>query len=372
MTTVTIDDLIALPQFTLSRADRDAMLLPLVADTLRWHQAQLPVLAKLAASGGLPNPAASGPASLPYLPVRAFKELDLSSVPRDHIIKVLTSSGTTGQSVSRINLDAENANRQQRALAAVMRAVLGSERPPMLIVDSKSVISSRSSFSARAAGVIGMMTFGRQHTWLLDPEMNLDKDLLRGFLGQFGGRPFLIFGFTFMVWRYLLQQLEPGEIDLSGGILVHSGGWKKLESEAVDNEVFKKEWLRRTGLSTVRNFYGMVEQIGSTFFEGDDGWMYAPNFADVVVRRPSDWSVAAHGEPGVIEVISALPTSYPGNVLLTEDLGVSAPESDTGAWRGPRFRILGRLPKAELRGCSDTHAANVDAAPSRTGAAVRG
>ena len=372
MTTDPIDDLIELPQFTLSRRDRDATLLPLVTETVRWHQEQLPVLGKLAASGGLPNPANAGAAALPYLPVRTFKELDLSSVPRDRIIKVLTSSGTTGQAVSRINLDAENANRQQRALAAVMRAVLGEERLPMLIVDSKSVISSRSSFSARAAGVIGMMTFGRQHTWLLDPDMNLDKDLLRDFLSRFGGRPFLVFGFTFMAWRHLLQQLEPGEVVLSGGILIHSGGWKKLEGEAVDNEVFKQEWLRRTGLATVRNFYGMVEQIGSTFFEGEDGWMYAPNFADVVIRRPSDWSVADHGEPGVIEVISALPTSYPGNVLLTEDMGVSAPESETGAWLGPRFRILGRLPKAELRGCSDTHAANVEAVLTRTGEPVRG
>lgn len=372
MSTVTIDQLIGLPQFTLAREDRDAMLLPLVESTVRWHQEQLPVLAKLAASGGLPNPALAGAAALPYLPVRIFKELDLSSVPREQIIKVLTSSGTTGQAVSRINLDAENANRQQHALAAVMRAVVGGERLPMLIVDSRSVISSRSSFSARAAGVIGMMTFGRQHAWLLDSDMHLDKDVLRGFLDQFGGRPFLVFGFTFMAWRYLLQQLEPGEVDLSQGILIHSGGWKQLESEAVDNAAFKQEWLRRTGLSTVRNFYGMVEQIGSTFFEGDDGWLYAPNFADVVVRRPSDWSVADHGEPGVIEVISALPTSYPGNVLLTEDLGVSAPESVDGTWRGPRFRVLGRLPRAELRGCSDTHAASVDAAPVRTEAGSRG
>ena len=372
MNPAAIDQLIELPQFSLSREERDRLLLPLVAETVAWHQQQIPTLAALAASGGLPNPESSGVAALPYLPVRAFKELDLASVPRDEIIKVLTSSGTTGQAVSKINLDAPNANRQQRALAAVMRAVLGGERLPMLIVDSRSVISSRGSFSARAAGVIGMMTFGRQHCWLLDSEMRLDKEQLREFLATFGGRPFLIFGFTFMAWRYLLQQLEPGEVDLSGGILIHSGGWKKLESEAVDNDTFKAEWRRRTGLSNVRNFYGMVEQIGSTFFEGEDGWMYAPNFADVVIRRPSDWAVAEPGEPGVIEVISALPTSYPGNVLLTEDLGISAPDATEGEWLGPRFKILGRLPKAELRGCSDTHAASTEGLTPAPTAVPRG
>jgi hypothetical protein len=354
-----VDELIAERQFSLTRQERDARLLPLIREELDRHAERVPVVRALADSGGFPNPETGGMAALPYLPVRAFKELDLASVPRDEVIKVLTSSGTTGQAVSRINLDAEGANRQQRALSAVMQTVLGAERLPMLIVDTKSVIRSRTSFSARAAGVIGMMTFGRDHTWLLDDEMSLDKDLLRDFLDRHRGERFLIFGFTFMAWKYLLQALEPGEVDLSGGILIHSGGWKKLESEKVDNDAFRALWKERTQLSTVRSFYGMVEQIGSTYVEGDDGWMYCPNFADVVIRNPSDWSEAGPGEVGIIEVVSALPTSYPGNALLTEDLGVRGEDAEDGPWRGPRFKVLGRLPKAELRGCSDTHAASV-------------
>lgn len=367
---MTVEDLIGARQFSLTRRERDELLLPLVRDEIERQQSLVAVVQGLARAGGLPNPETEGMAALPYLPVRAFKELDLASVPREDIIKVLTSSGTTGQAVSRINLDVDGANRQQRALSAVMQTVLGAERLPMLIVDTKSVIRSRSSFSARAAGVIGMMTFGRDHTWLLNDEMELDRDALRAFLAKHGGRPFLIFGFTFMVWKYLLLALEDGEADLSNGLLIHSGGWKKLEAEAVDNDVFRRRWKERTGLRTVRSFYGMVEQIGSTYIEGDDGWMYCPNFADVVIRRPSDWSEAAPGEVGVIEVISVLPTSYPGNALLTEDLGVRGEDSESGEWLGPRFKILGRLPKAELRGCSDTHAASVAAPPPGLGAAA--
>jgi hypothetical protein len=364
-----VDELIAAPQFALTREERDRLLLPLIRDEVTRQQQAVPSLAALAEAGGFPNPATKGMAAVPYIPVRAFKELDLASVPRDQIIKVLTSSGTTGQAVSRINLDADSANRQQRALSAVMQTVLGADRLPMLIVDTKSVIRSRTSFSARAAGVVGMMTFGRDHTWLLDDEMNLDREALARFLERHAGRPFLIFGFTFMVWKYLLMALEQGEADLSAGILIHSGGWKKLESESVDSETFRERWSQRTGLSTVRSFYGMVEQIGSTFVEGDDGWLYCPNFADVLIRRPSDWSVADPGEVGIIEVVSALPTSYPGNVLLTEDLGVRGTDSSTGEWRGPRFKVLGRLPKAELRGCSDTHAADASRTAT-TGAAA--
>jgi len=350
-----IDDLIDAPQFSLSPETKDAVFLPLLRDLVDWHSERCPIYGDLIAAGGLPNPATSGVASLAYLPVRAFKQLDLMSIDRGDVVKVLTSSGTTGQNVSRIYLDAENATRQQRALSSVMTTVLGPDRLPMLIVDTRSIIASRTSFSARAAGVIGMMTFGRDHTWLLNDNMSLRVDVLEDFLAKHDGRRILIFGFTFMVWQYLLRAIPEGKYDLSKAALIHSGGWKKLESVAVDNEAFKAGWARQTGLTSSYNFYGMVEQIGSIFVEGEDGWLHCPNFADVVIRNPEDWSVALPGEPGVIEVVSALPTSYPGHVLLTEDLGVAEPDPGPGGWRGPRFKVLGRLPKAELRGCSDTH-----------------
>ena len=66
------------------------------------------------------------------------------------------------------------------------------------------------------------------------------------------------------------------------------------------------------------------------------------------------WREAPIGTPGVIEVLSTLPTSYPGNVLLTEDLGVLH-GIDDGDWPGKRFSVLGRLSRAEARGCSDTY-----------------
>lgn len=358
--TVNIERLFEMPQFELEQVEKEQLLLPLLGNLNSHHQEQCEIYGDLISSGGLPNPETTGLAALPYLPVRAFKELKLSSIPDEQVIKVLTSSGTTGQSVSRIFLDAENATLQQKALSSVMQSILGQERLPMLIVDTKDIISNRKSFTARAAGVLGMMTFGRQQTWLLDSDMNLNKEILREFLEKYGDSTFFIFGFTFMAWKYLLQAIDPGEFDLSNAVLVHSGGWKKLQDEAVDSEEFNRIWKEKTGLSVTRNFYGMVEQIGSIYVEGEDGWLYAPNYSDFIIRNPNDWSVQPYGLPGVIQVISALPTSYPGYSLLTEDIGVAeAPRNDGSVWKGPRLKVLGRLPKAELRGCSDTHAASV-------------
>ena len=113
-------------------------------------------------------------------------------------------------------------------------------------------------------------------------------------------------------------------------------------------------------MKRVYNFYGMVEQVGSVFLEGDDGYLYPPNFADVIVRDPYTFGEVPNGQTGVLEVISALPRSYPGHCLLTEDLGVvHAVDSPTCGRLGKASSVLGRIPQAELRGCSDVIAAKV-------------
>jgi hypothetical protein len=113
----------------------------------------------------------------------------------------------------------------------------------------------------------------------------------------------------------------------------------------------------------------MVEQIGTIFLEGPDGdSLYCPDFADVIIRDPVTWAEQPVGEPGLVEVVSTLPHSYPGHVLLTEDLGVVSGVDD-GAWPGKRLRILGRLPRAEARGCSDTFTGDTFTGDTFTGAA---
>ncbi len=294
---------------------------------------------------------------LPWLPVGLFKSHRLVSVPDASIVRTLTSSGTTGQAVSRIELDHQTASDQTRALAHIMSEVLGKQRLPMILVDSQSLLRDRSQFNARAAGVLGMMNFGRAHFWALDDQMQLDQRGLDTFLREFGDQPFLIFGFTYMVWQYLLQRVQDRPVDLSQGILIHSGGWKKLQDQAVTATDFRARFAEVTGLRRIHNFYGMVEQVGSVFLEGDDGRLHSPYYADVIVRSPDTWDPCPLGQPGVLQVLSALPGSYPGHSLLTEDLGViHAIDADNSPWRGKAFEVLGRVPRAELRGCSDVHA----------------
>jgi hypothetical protein len=339
--------------FGLSQARREATLLPQLTELTEHHRANCEPYDRILSSLGTSR-SFDSIAGLPWLPVRMFKNHDLKSVPDDEVFKVLTSSGTTGAGASRIYLDKDAAAAQTRQLGATLQTVLGGKRLPMLMVDTVGIIKNRRSFSARGAGVLGMATFGRNHVYVLDENDKPDVEAVKEFLAKHGSEPFLIFGFTFMVWLYLYEVAREHNLDLSNGILVHSGGWKKLIDRAVDNSEFRRRFAEDTGLTRIHNYYGMIEQIGTVFLEGPSGnSLYCPDFADIVIRDPETWQEQPVGKPGVIEVISTLPRSYPGHALLTEDLGVLN-GIDDGDWPGKHFSVLGRLPRAEARGCSDT------------------
>jgi len=358
----------SLPQYSLPQPEKERLLVERLNELHAQHHRASGVYARVtdAIFPGFTRAAACS--ELPWIPVGLFKSHRLISIPNDELFKTLTSSGTSGDPVSRVYLDRATAQRQAEALAAIMTTVLGRERLPMLIVDWPGVIRDRTQFSARGAGILGMMNFGRQPRYLLDESMKLDLDGLVDFLRQHGDAPFLVFGFTFMVWQHLLGQISGLGLDLSNGILIHSGGWKALQDQAVDDRAFRKTFLEQTGLSRIHSFYGMVEQIGSVFLEGSDGFLHTPNFADVIVRDPLTWEEVALGQVGVVQVLSILPTSYPGHSILTEDLGVvHGIDDDPGGWLGKRFSLVGRVPRTQLRGCSDTYAASDSAVrPSGT------
>lgn len=295
---------------------------------------------------------------IPFLPVRLFKEFDLKSIPTEEVFKTMTSSGTSGQAVSKIYLDKTTAANQQKTLVKIVSDFTGANRMPMLIIDCPSVIKNRNMFSARGAGILGFSIFGADRTYALDDDMNIDIPKIEAFLEKHKGKKILLFGFTFMIWQFFYKKLKELNIklDLSNGVLIHGGGWKKLVNEAVSKEEYKQSLNDVCGIKSVHDYYGMVEQTGCVYMECEYGHLHASIFSDVIIRNPRDFSIAKTGEKGLIQVCSLLPESYPGHSLLTEDEGIVLGEDDCPCGRkGKYFKILGRIKNAEIRGCSDTY-----------------
>lgn len=359
------EQMLEIPPFYLNKEEKKTLLNRELISLTKHHDKTCSAYHAMLTMQGCDCDKLSSYEEIPFLPVGLFKELELRSIEKKKIFKVMTSSGTTGQAVSKIYLDRETAGRQQKTLVKLVSEFTGKSRMPMLIIDCPSVIKNRAMFSARGAGILGFSIFGTKKIYALTDEMQIDWDNVKKFLEENQGKEILLFGFTFMIWQHFYKELKKRKeetkeiLDLSHGVLIHGGGWKKLVSQAVSPQEFKDALKDVCGISRVYDYYGMVEQTGCIYMECEYGHLHASIFSDVIIRNPKDFSICSIGEKGIIQVLSVIPFSYPGHSLLTEDEGILLGEDDCPCGRkGKYFKVLGRLKNAEIRGCSDTYAAD--------------
>lgn len=356
---MTLDELYDIDPYGLKKEEKEKLLLDGLKALTRKHAENCDEYSAILRVLGTDIYGIKSTSDVPYIPVRLFKEYELRSVPKEEIVKTMTSSGTSGQKVSKIFLDKENVRSQTKTLAAIISSYIGKQRLPLLLLDTEMVKKDRSMFSARGAGIIGFTTFGRGTEYALDENMDIDIDKVSAFCDKHKGEAVLMFGYTYMIWQYVIRVLEDKGISFpfEKAIVFHIGGWKKLKDQAVDTLEYNERLSKVLGGNVeVHNYYGMAEQLGSVFVECEYGHMHCSNYSDVHIRRSYDFSDAEIGEKGLIELISLLPTSYPGHALLTEDEGVVLGEDDCPCGRcGKYFKIFGRIKGAELRGCSDTY-----------------
>ena len=291
----------------------------------------------------------------PMLPVRLFKKFDLKSVSENQVIKKLISSGTSGQKVSKIYLDKRNAINQTKVLNKIMSSILGKERLPMLIIDQNPKLRDISVFNARTVAIQGFSIFGKDYHYLLNNKNNIDYESLDKFLKKYGDNRFFIFGFTSVINEYLIEKLSNKLLSKSfkNGILLHGGGWKRLEKLKINNKLFKEKLFNKFELNNVHNYYGMIEQIGSIFIECKCGHFVTSSFSDIFIRD-KNFDILKNGKKGLIQLFSLLPTSYPGHNILSEDIGeIVGQDNCRCGLKGKHFLVHGRAKQAEVRGCSD-------------------
>ena len=296
---------------------------------------------------------------LPYVHVGLFKHLDLRTAGEgiEHQ-RILESSATTGAQASRIALDERSTTLQARSSQAILADFVGAAPRPLVVLDSVRSLRRRGDVSARVAAALSLQPFATDMHFLLedpaDPESVRWDELLQVLAGS---EELLVYGFTWILWLAWGAAERPPEVDqaLAGKRIqfVHSGGWKKLEAARVDRATFDAALLR--GLapdSAVVDYYGLVEQVGVVYPLCEEGFRHAPVWADVLVR--DSWTAAPLvDEPGQLQLLNLLALGAPYHSVLTEDLGRLVPGACPCGRGARRFELLGRVPKAELRGCAD-------------------
>ena len=349
-----INEYLKLSAFSLNKEKKNKVFFELIKSLTRHHYSNSIEYKKIldVISGKLNFKSLK---EVPFLPTLLFKNNSIRSVNVGKVIKTLTSSGTSGNS-SKIFLDKINANNQSKALNKIISSVLGKDRLPMLIIDENPNLEDRSKFNARRAAIQGFSIFGKNHTYLLNQNGEIDYSLLGNFLQNYAGKKFFIFGFTSFVFNYLCEKIDNKKLkyDFQNAILIHGGGWKKMENKKISNSLFKKRLLEKLKIKNIINYYGLVEQTGSIFIECKKCGSFISSIFSEVLIRDKNFNILKPGDRGLVQLFSILPTSYPGHSIITEDIGEILPKNkikcnlDT-----THFLIHGRSEHSELRGCSD-------------------
>lgn len=301
---------------------------------------------------------------MPPVSVSVFKELGfkLNSVPKEDLTLALQSSATSGVP-STIVVDKETAKRQAKAMIKVIGEFIGKERKPFLIMDIDPRSSYRKLLGARFAAVTGYLRFANKTGYFLKADENnvsyFDVEGIQEYVrGLDQEKPVVVFGFTYILYQHVLQSIEKAGVKIQlprGSKIIHIGGWKKLESEKISKELFNDRLSKCFGINPtdVIDIYGFTEQMGLNYPDCECGWKHTSSYVRVLVRDTVTREVLPPGKEGLLEFVTPVPHSYPGNAVLTDDLGIIDGDSCTHGRVGTRFKIVGRMKKAEVRGCGD-------------------
>jgi len=305
---------------------------------------------------------------IPFIPVNMFKYFDLKTCEEGNVVRILNSSSTTGDAPSKVYIDKATSIRQSRGLISILSSFLGSSRRPMLIIDSEEVNRKNGTLTARGAAIRGISSFGKSLTYVMDMvdgDIVLNVDRIKEFEAKYKDQDILVYGFTYIIWTRFIKVLKDKGITLKlpKMKLLHSGGWKKLTRQKVEKEEFNKSVAEVFGTNpcNIIDFYGMVEEVGVVFIDCEYGYKHVPDFGEIIIRDFQTLNEVEKGQVGLIEVMSGLTSSYPGQAILTEDIGEFIGVDDCKCGRkGKYFKFKDRVKKSVTRGCGDTFAEKRD------------
>ena len=295
---------------------------------------------------------------LPYVHVGLFKRMNMvTHAPDSKIVRSVLSSSTSGVS-SRVTLDELSSRLQSASVEAILQSYIGEAKRPLLILDSASSLRRRDDFSARIMAALSLKPFATEIFFLLkdaqDPA-SFNYAQLECALKQ--SDDLLVYGFSWMLWLGWAEQAFPHSlrVELAKKTIhfIHSGGWKKLEDIRIDRHQFDKRLIGTASeASRVIDYYGLVEQMGIVYPLCQQGVRHVPVWADVLVRDSWTSEVLESGE-GQLQLLNSVTFGTPCHSVLTEDMGRILPGPCPCGREGRGFELIGRVPKAEIRGCAN-------------------
>ncbi len=280
-----IDGLLTVLPYSLAPQQRQETLLALLKNELEYACERNPRFRNYVNHWPVDFRTAERISDLPFLPVGVLKQNPpLALVEAGEIKRTLASSATTGQLPSRVVLDAATARRMTKGVVAIIRDFIGPARRPYLVIDTSENMTARAELGARAAAIQALGSFATEVTCCLRSdgrgELNLDLEKLLDCAAKWKDAELLVYGFTHVIWTQFVQPLQRKGITfrIPNVHVLHSGGWKRLERQAVTKDVFIRGVASVFGCASDRviDYYGMVETVGVVYPDCELGYKLCP------------------------------------------------------------------------------------------------
>lgn len=291
---------------------------------------------------------------VPAVPTGAFKELSLTSFPRDRAVHVFRTSGTTTARAQRGALLLDTLAVYEASLyASFRRGVLPDLAPgegfSMRVLAPSAAEAPDSSLSHMFDTVMRETAGPDRSHWITGGSLDTARALADLEADERRSAPVLVCGTAF-AFVHLLEELERRGRRFalpSAARVMETGGFKGRSRSLGREELYA--WIEdRLGVPPARivNQYGMTE-LGSQFYDAVLGEPTAPRrklappWVRVRILDPRGAEVA----PGELGRIAVLDLANTGSVCALET-------ADLGCATAGGFEVAGRDPDAEERGCS--------------------
>jgi hypothetical protein len=281
---------------------------------------------------------------IPAMPAMGFKELVLATFPIKKAVRVFKTSGTTGEICGAHFFDTLKLYRAS-AVPTFKKYLLPDKRKIPIFCLMASPKEARSSSLSWMMGLLGGEFYFKNGKALFD--------LLEAKLAKTRG-PVVLCATAFLL-KAFLDGLSARKIFLKlppGSRLMETGGFKGKTKEISKQALYR---LCDRHLGIPKDFcvseYGMTE-LSSQFYDTTlrdkifkikrEPFKEGPAWTRTLVMDPRTGVEVKKGKVGVLRHFDL---ANRGSVMAvqTEDLGRA---------KGDGFELLGRAPKADLRGCS--------------------
>ncbi|MCK4630116.1 MAG: acyltransferase [Bacteroidales bacterium] len=269
---------------------------------------------------------------IPFLPIEFFKTRKIIT-GKDVPGKIFTSSGTTGAGTSKHYVT--DISLYQESFTRTFQYFYGNPEQYCILALLPSYLEREGSSLIYMMDYLIKKSNNPESGFYLDKLDDLAEKIVR--LRE-QNQKILLFGVSFA----LLNLAEKYKPDLSGQIVMETGGMKGRREEIIREELHKV-LCKAFNTKLIHSEYGMTELLSQAYSKGD-GIFHTPPWMKILIRDGYDpFSYVKKGRSGGINVID-LANYNSCSFIETSDLGLLLPDGG--------FEVSGRFDSSDIRGCN--------------------